>query len=105
MAEDIRVRVEDRHGAAVGETGSREEVAGAGTHIEVVATDPLLVSLQESGGRAVPDEPGDGAEDQGVVRIQEEPRVIALALVCGVVMIHVVRRCSTVVAGGRIGQG
>ena len=65
MTEDVRVGVQDRHRAAIGETGSLEEVAGAGTHIEVAAADAPPVALQESGRRAAPDEPGDGAEDQG----------------------------------------
>ena len=42
--------------------------------------------------------PGDGAEDQWVVRVQQQPRVVPLALVGGVVTIH---RARAVLHRGR----
>jgi hypothetical protein len=48
MAQDVPVRVDDRHLAPVGEARPIEEVAGAGTDIEVSGTDVLPVALQQS---------------------------------------------------------
>lgn len=98
MGEDVGVRVEDRHRAAGEQAGLGDEVAGARTHAQVRVADVLPVALHQSHPRAPPDEPGDGAENERVVQVEQQRRVLALALVGGIVAI--IERASVVAVAG-----
>jgi hypothetical protein len=47
VIEDVRIRVEDRHAAAVRKPGVLDEVTGARTDIEVPVADVLPVAFDE----------------------------------------------------------
>jgi hypothetical protein len=86
--EDVPVRVEDCDPAAIGKSGSLQEVARARPHIEVRVADVLAVSLDELACRGMPHEPGDESNDHAVVHREQRPRVVTLARIGRVVSIH-----------------
>ena len=88
MAEDVRVRVEDRHLAGGGKAGVLQEVPGAGTDVEVVRSDVLPVEPDALLPREPPHEPDDWPEDERVVEPQHGAAVVALPSIRGVVAIH-----------------
>ena len=79
MIEDVHVGVEEGDRAGVREAGSFQEVASAGTHVEVPVAEVPPVSLHEASRRAPPHDRREEAKDQGVVDLEEERGVLALA--------------------------
>src|SRR5215213_1467792 len=88
MVKDVRVGVEEGDGAAVRDARPLEEVARTGAHVEVPVAQVPPVPLGEPSRRAPPRHRREEAEDHGVVDLEEEWRVLALALVGGVVTIY-----------------
>ncbi len=76
--------IEEGDRAAVRQTGSLEEVAGARTHVEVPPPEVPPIPHREPSRRAAPHHGREEAEDQRVVDPEEEQRVLPLALVGGV---------------------
>jgi hypothetical protein len=88
MNEDVRIGAEDGDGGTCRQAGSFQEVAGARADVQMPRTDVPPVSVHQKRGWAAPHRPGEEAEDDGVVDLEEERRVLALARIAGIVRLH-----------------
>jgi len=84
----VRIRVEQGDRCAGRWSGLLDEVAGAGAEVEMSASEMHSISLDHRRDGTAPDRTSHEAEHERVVDREEEGVVAGLALVRGIVAIH-----------------
>ena len=102
VPEHVRIRVEDRDVAAVGEPRMVEQVAGAGTDVEVAIRDLGPVQVDQRIPRESPKEPGEDADDDRVVELEQQRAVVGLPSISRIGSIH--RQPSAIKAVPSVGR-
>src|SRR6185503_21289781 len=103
VAEDVRVRIDERDPAAIGKPRAFDEPACPGSDIEMVVADVAAVSLDQRSFGRPPDGPGYEADHDTVVGPEQCGGVVRLTSVRWVVSIHRVSRLPSGVGGRSIG--